>query len=115
MVSKYSARLVEAVRGATEYKLGVDLANICIAGNLPAAYVAQVLGVTRMSLHTWFRGGAIRPSKRERINVFIELVENDLKQGVLPVRTLAEARAYLQEMTDKPIVSVTTVKEQKQD
>lgn len=113
MVSKYSTKLVEAVRGATEYKLGTDLANICIAGNLPALYVAQVLGVSRMALHTWFRGGAIRPSKRERINVFIELVESDLKKGVLPVRTLAEAREYLGEMSDKPIV--TTAAKEKQD
>lgn len=114
MVSKYSAKLLEAVRGASEYRLGIDLANVCIAGNLPASYVAQVLGVTRMTLHTWFRGGAIRPSKRERINVFIDLVEHDLRQGVLPVKSLAEARAYLQDMTDNPITTAATAK-QKQD
>ena len=115
MVSKYSAKLIEAVRGATEYRLGVDLASICIAGNLPASYVAQVLGVTRMTLHTWFRGGAIRASKRERINVFIEIVEGDLRQGVLPAKSLEEARLYLEEMMDKPIVTKATSKEQKQD
>ena len=114
MTSKYSAALVDAVRGATEYKLGTDLANICIAANLPASYVAQVLGVTRMTVHTWFRGGAIRPSKRERVSVFIEIVEGDLKQGLLPAPSLAKARAYLEEMTDAPIVTKAT-KEQKQD
>lgn len=114
MVSKYSAALVDAVRGATEYKLGVELANTCIAANLPASYVAQVLGVSRMALHTWFRGGAIRPSKRERVDVFIDLVQGDLAKGVLPVQTLAQARAYLGEMTDKPIITAAT-KEEKQD
>jgi predicted site-specific integrase-resolvase len=112
MVSKYSTKLVEAVRGATQYRLGTELANICIAANLPAAYVAQVLGVTRMTLHVWFRGGSIRMSKRERIGVFIDIVEGDIKQGRLPVKTLSEARAYLEEMTDKPITTV--VKKEKQ-
>lgn len=114
MVAKYSAKLVEAVRGSTEYKLGIELADTCIAANLPATYVAQVLGVSRMSLHTWFRGGAIRPSKRDRVNVFIDIVQDDLKKGVLPVRTLAQARTYLGDMTDKPIVTAAT-KETKQD
>ena len=112
MVAKYSAKLIEAVRGNTEYKLGVELANICIAANLPATYVAQVLGVSRMALHTWFRGGAIRPSKRERVNVFIDIVQDDLNKGVLPVRTLAEAREYLGEMSDKPIVTAATKEKQ---
>ena len=114
MVSKYSAKLVEAVRGSTQTTLGVELANTCIAANLPASYVAQVLGVTRMSLHTWFRGGSIRPSKRERVNVFIDIVQEDMKKGVLPVQTLAQARAYLGEMSDKPIATAST-KEEKQD
>jgi hypothetical protein len=112
MVSKYSTELVEAVRGATQYRLGTDLANTCIAANLPAAYVAQVLGVTRMTLHTWFRGGTIRMSKRERIDVFIDIVEGDLKQGRLPVKSLAEARTYLEEMTDKPITTAATKEKQ---
>jgi len=51
-------------------------------------------------------------SKRERIDVFIDIVEGDIKQGRLPVKTLSEARAYLEEMTDKPITTV--VKKEKQ-
>lgn len=114
MTSKYSAKLIEAVRGTTEYKLGVELANACIAANLPASYVAQVLGVTRMTLHTWFRGGAVRPSKRERVNVFIDIVQDDMAKGVLPAQSLAQARAYLGEMSDKPIATAAK-KEEKQD
>lgn len=112
MVAKYSTKLVEAVHGATDYKLGLELAKTCINANLPALYVAQVLGVTRMTLHTWFRGGVIRASKRERINVFIDLVEGDLKSGALPAKSLAASRAYLQEMVDTPI---TTSAIEKQD
>jgi hypothetical protein len=112
MVAKYSSKLVEAVRGAEGYKMGLDLAKVCIDANLPALYVSQVLGVTRMTLHNWFRGGAVRPARRERIELFMELVEGDMKSGVLPAKTLADARAYLQEMMDTPLK--TTAKE-KQD
>lgn len=95
MPTKYSAQLVESVLGAERPGLGQELARVCIEANLPAAYVAKVLGTTRMSLHTWFRGGSIRQSKKERINLFIDLVEEDLRTEILPVKNLKAAKEYL--------------------
>jgi hypothetical protein len=105
---KYRDELIRSVLGATSTSpLGVRLARVCVEANLPAAYVAQVFGVSRMALHLWFRGGNIRPAK---ISVFTQLIQEDLRNGRLPVSTLEAARAYLQEMTDAPIKQVSQKK-----
>lgn len=103
MVSKYSTELVKAVQSAPVRGLGTELAALCIEANLPAAYVAQVLRISRMTLHTWFRGGEIRERKHPTIQLFMQLVKEDLADGVLPKKTLAETRAYLQQMCGEPI------------
>ena len=111
MGGKYRSELIRSVLDATnESPLGVRLARVCVEASLPAAYVAQVFGVSRMALHAWFRGGNIRPSKTDRIIVFIQLVQEDLRNGRLPVPTLEAARTYLQEMTDTPIKRVSQKK-----
>lgn len=107
MPTKYGAALVASVRNAEVRGLGQDLAGVCIAANLPAVYVAQVLGVTRMTLHTWFRGGAIRDSKHSRIRTFINIVKKDLVSGRLPVESVREARSYLQPMCSEPLKTAT--------
>lgn len=101
----YSADLLDRVENINTYRLGVDLANTCIKAGLPATYVAQVFDTTRMTIHSWFRGGAIRYAKRKKIEVFIELVEEDLAKGILPCKNLRDARAYLKDMVGKPINS----------
>lgn len=105
MPQTYSAELKELVQNATTYRLGLDLAATCIRANLPAIYIAEVFEVTRMSVHAWFRGGTIRPRKRPKIETFIKLVEEDLEKGLLPARTLRDARAYLGDMVGRPIGS----------
>jgi predicted site-specific integrase-resolvase len=108
---KYRDELIRSVLGATSTSpLGIRLARVCVEANLPAAYVAQVFGVSRMALHLWFRGGNIRPAKVDRISVFTQLIQEDLRNGRLPVSTLEAARAYLQEMTDAPIKQVSQKK-----
>lgn len=112
MTGKYSDGLTRSVLAATkEAPLGVQLARMCVEANLPAAYVAQVLGVSRMALHSWFRGGNIRTSKTEKILVFMKLVKEDMGLGVLPAKEIEDARAYLQEMVDVPIKSAYQKKE----
>lgn len=103
MARTYSTALKEAVNDPATYRLGVDLADACIKANIPALYVAQVFQTSRQTIHTWFRGGAIRPKKRPRIEAFIALLEEDLKGGILPCENLRDARAYLKDMIGKPI------------
>lgn len=107
MPSKYGAALVASVRDADVRGLGQDLAEVCITANLPAVYVSQVLGVTRMTLHTWFRGGVVRGAKHTKIRTFINLVQKDLLSGRLPVETTREARSYLQPMCSEPLKTAT--------
>ena len=109
MPSPYSSALADSVRAAPVRSLGQELAALCIDGNLPAVYVAQVLGVTRMTLHTWFRGGVIRERKHPKIVAFMRLVREDILNGVLPAKTFSEARSYLQGMSEEPIKTVTTL------
>jgi hypothetical protein len=103
MSRPYSTDLVEAVEGASTYKLGIDLASACIKAKFPASYVAQVFDTTRQTIHTWFRGGIIRQKKRAKIETFIQLVEEDINRGLLPCKNLKDARAYLKDMIGRPI------------
>ena len=77
---------------------GQNLARICVEANLPASYVCKVFGISRMALHTWFRGGPIRNKRIELINAFVSLVNKDLVAGVLPAKNLKEAKAYIEDM-----------------
>jgi hypothetical protein len=51
-----------------------------------------------MALHTWFRGGPIRPRRIGMVDAFISLVDQDLKAGLLPARNLKEAKEYIEDM-----------------
>lgn len=108
MPAKYSSDLVDTVRSSPQRGLGQELALACIDANLPSAYVAQVLGVSRMTLHTWFRGGVIRERKHLKVETLVQLIQEDTAKGILPVKTLREARAYLQEMCDEPIKTLAS-------
>ena len=77
---------------------GQLLAKVCVEANLPASYVCKVFGISRMALHTWFRGGPIRPRRIGIVDAFISLVNQDLRAGVLPARNLKEARDYIEDM-----------------
>ena len=104
MSGKYRDDLIRSVLDtAATAPLGLRLARVCVEAELPAAYVAQVLGVSRMTIHTWFRGGNVHSSKVDKVIVFVQLVREDLKAGRLPVKTTQAAREYLQEMSDAPI------------
>ena len=77
---------------------GQLLAKVCVEANLPASYVCKVFGISRMALHTWFRGGPIRNKRMDIVNAFISLINKDLTAGVLPAKNLKEAKAYIEDM-----------------
>lgn len=77
---------------------GQLLAKVCVEANLPASYVCKVFGISRMALHTWFRGGPIRNKRMDIVNAFISLVNKDLTAGVLPAKNLKKAKAYIEDM-----------------
>jgi hypothetical protein len=51
-----------------------------------------------MSLYSWFRGRPIREKNEHIVEVFIDLVEKDMKDGVLPARNISAAKKYIEDM-----------------
>jgi hypothetical protein len=98
MPRSYSSRFLLTLSKADAITTGQVLAKVCVEANLPASYVCKVFGISRMALHTWFRGGPIRPRRVGIVDAFISLVDKDLQAGVLPARNLKEARDYIEDM-----------------
>ena len=103
MSRTYSQELVEAVSKLNPNYPGVALAKACINANLPSKYVAVALKVTRMTLHSWFRGKPIRYKNQQLVEVFTDLVESDTAKGLLPAKNTAHAKAYLEDMIGEKI------------
>lgn len=98
MPRSYSSKFLLTLSKPDAVLDGQLLAKICVEANLPASYVCKVFGISRMALHTWFRGGPIRTRRMETVKAFIGLVNQDLEAGVLPARNLKEAKAYIEDM-----------------
>lgn len=98
MPRNYSSKFLLTLSKPDAIMTGQILAKTCVEANLPASYVCKVFGISRMALHTWFRGGPIRPRKLPIIDAFISLVEKDTKAGILPARNLKEAKNYIEDM-----------------
>ena len=105
MARTYSPELLSIVDTTAEDNVGTTLAKACIKANLPAAYVSKILGVSRMGIHAWFRGGYVRSGRREKIKLFLQLLEEDTTSGLLPAKNLKEARTYTENILG---CSVTT-------
>ena len=98
MPRSYSNRFLLTLSKPDAIMTGQGLAKLCVEANLPASYVCKVFGISRMALHTWFRGGPIRPRRIKLVDAFMSLVEKDMKAGLLPARNLAEAKNYIEDM-----------------
>ena len=95
MPRPYSNGFVLGLDKADDSKIGVQLAKVCLKSNLPIKYVADGLAVSRMTLHTWFRGGILRQHNKEKVEKFIELAEQGLADGTLPATNLDTARMFI--------------------
>lgn len=98
MPRSYSHRFLLALQHADGERLGVKLGRLCVEANLPASYVAKALETSRISLYNWFKGKGIREDKRRIIEVFMDLVEQDMKSGVLPATNNLAAKFYIESM-----------------
>jgi len=94
----YSGQFLVELDRADPERIGVQLARICVRANLPATHVAKAFGVSRMSIHSWFRGKYVREKNYTKIKNFIKTVEDDLKTGHLPAKTSKFAKVYLESL-----------------
>lgn len=95
MARPYSQDFLANLQTLNPDNLGVQLAKLCVKANLPTLYVARKLGVSRYTIHSWFRGQYIRNKNKVRVNKFIEEVTKGFDSGKLPTPTLSMAQQYL--------------------
>lgn len=99
MPKTYSKDFIDAVNADMSDSAGVYLAKVCVEAKLPAAFVAKTLGVSRMTLYSWFRGGEIRWRNSLLAEALADQISKDLKAGVLlPAKNMQEARRYLENL-----------------
>jgi hypothetical protein len=96
MTRPYSEKFLLSLHDANYKRIGVKLAKVCVKANLPSLYVAKTFGVSRMTIHSWFRGSPVRDKNNTRIEHFIELVEQGLNDTLLPAEDLVSAKKYLE-------------------
>jgi predicted DNA-binding protein YlxM (UPF0122 family) len=103
MPKKYSQSFLLSLNKADNERLGVQLAKACVRADLPITEVARVFGVSRMAVHNWFRGGAIRDKNVTRIKQFLKALneawveEFERKTAGLPLPNQSQARTFLED------------------
>lgn len=103
MTRPYSEKFLNELEINSSNKLGVELARVCVKAKLPAAYVAKALGISRVTAYSWFRGQGMREEKRSTIEALIAILKQDLDAGILPVPSIADAKAYIESVVGEKI------------
>ena len=98
MARPYSEKFVLNLHKADPEKIGTQLALACVKANLPTTQVAKTFGVSRMSVHNWFRGQYVREKNYEKILRFIRLVNEATDAGVLPALTVKQSKEFLENL-----------------
>ena len=102
MPKSYSPEYIDAINKVhLPGNVGVALAKACVKANIPLKLVAKVFGVSRMTVHTWFRGGPIRSGRMPLVNAFLSIIEQDTAKGVLPLADFPAAKKYITELLEK--------------
>ena len=55
--------------------LGIELARQAIKYQFRVTDLADAFGVSRMTMHTWFRGGYMRKSNLKKIICFLRIID----------------------------------------
>jgi hypothetical protein len=84
--------------GTDTDELGILFAKQCVQAKLPSAYVAKAIGVSRLTIHNWFRGKRMRDKYIPIVQAFMKLVSEDTEKGLLPVKDAYGARLYIDNM-----------------
>ena len=103
MARPYGDKFLIALERSTANTLGLQLAKLSVKANLPATMVAVALEVSSTTVYKWFRGQGVREHKRKAVEVFMDLLKEDLANGVLPVKDVYAAAAYMESMIGKPV------------
>lgn len=95
MARPYSTEFLATLNTMDPENLGIQLAKLCVKANLPTLYIARKLGVSRYTIHSWFRGQKIRNINKIKVEAFIKEIDKGFNENKLPVLNLSFAKQYL--------------------
>jgi|TARA_R110000803_G_scaffold71132_1_gene134233 predicted regulator of amino acid metabolism with ACT domain len=102
MPKKYSQEFLVELNTLDETRLGVQLAKACVNAELPITEIAKVFEVSRMTVHSWFRGSPIRDKNESKIKRFLVALDGAWKAQLenhtqdLPISEMKKARTFLE-------------------
>jgi uncharacterized protein YjcR len=96
MARPYSQDFLANLNTLNPENLGVQLAKLCVKANLPTLYIARKLGVSRYTIHSWFRGQYIRKTNKVKVEAFMKELDKGFSENKLPVLGLSSAKQYLE-------------------
>ena len=76
----YSEKFRLELNKLNDNLIGVRLAKLCVKADVPPIEVAEKCEVSRLTVYTWFRGGAIRNRNLEKIKILIKELEKKVVQ-----------------------------------
>ena len=95
MARPYSQDFLANLNTLNPDNLGVQLAKLCVKANLPTLYVARAIGVSRYTIHSWFRGQYIRKMNKPKVEALMKEIDKGFNENKLPVINLSSAKQYL--------------------
>ena len=95
MAKHYSEKYLLQLNNLNPKRLGVQFGKLCVKANLPPSMIADSIGVTRMSIHNWFRGKPIRSRTLDRIEKLMDIINENLDAGNLPVSSVIQAKEFI--------------------
>jgi AcrR family transcriptional regulator len=103
MPRSYSDEFVRELYQRKSDDLGTQLARPCVAAGLPMRHVSRALGVTHLTVFTWFRSKSDFYAVNEaRIRLFLRILSRDLEDPhLLPVTTLRASEKYIAAAIEK--------------
>lgn len=99
----YGQKFLIALEKTKADTLGLQLAKLCVKANIPATLVAIALETSSTTVYSWFRGQGIREHRRKAVEVFIDLLEEDFRSGILPLVNSDAAVDYIGSMIGKDL------------
>ena len=95
MARPYSTEFLSTLYTLDSDNLGVQLAKLCVKANLPTLHIARKLGVSRYTIHSWFRGQKIRNINKSKVEAFMKEIDKGFNENKLPASGLSYAKQYL--------------------
>ena len=99
MVRSYGEKFLLGLAATPDDEnLGIQLAKACVEANIPATLVANVMGVSRITVYHWFRGQPMKTAKnRKAVEDFLVLMKFAVENGLLPAKDYAAAQGFVKE------------------